>query len=371
MLKAALITLLVGVANQAGAMQPICKNDGLYQEGYCYWFAPLKVHGSWSEAGRDCRHLSPNTHLYRPSSQQQQDDVIMLLKSQYNISLPSNWLWAIDYNKLLDGVQWLNTDFSVPKYNTINDESDALCGVLEYSGNNTMKQKQIDCAANGIKAICQKKVCHHDNTDQPQCGAAPHINNTIVRYMYNEGASSGHPEGTVAIYECLDGFEPHGVENVTTCLNNTTWSPTDFSCAAPACCDGWTRHEDLCYIELMSIINPSSVLEQTQSGAVANCESVGGGLIRAATNSSHNFITSQFISTPSKAYWLDLTDLESTDGNHVYSDGSTPTDYQWDAGEPDGGSEHCVDIAWGAWNDDECSTRKLVMCERASYSTCT
>jgi len=234
MLKAALITLLVGVATQADAMQPICKNGGHYQEGYCYWFAPLKVHGSWSDAGRDCRHLSPNTHLFRPSSQQQQDGVIRLLMTQYNISLQSNWVWAIDFNKLLDGVQWLNTDFSVPKYNTINDETDdELCGVLVSHRNNTMKQLPADCAME-VKAICQKKVCHHDNTDQPQCGFATHINNTAVIYRGGSGASSRFPEGTVATYECSHGFVPHGLENVT-CLNTSTWSTTNFSCVEPQC----------------------------------------------------------------------------------------------------------------------------------------
>jgi len=157
MFKAALITLLV-VATQADEM---CDHDGHYLHGYCYWFAPLKEYGTWSDAGRDCRYLSPKAHLYRPSSLEQQENVTSLLMSQYNMNNTENWYWAIDFNKLLDGVQWLNTDFSVPKYDQMNDaESDGLCGLLMYSEDvMTLLQGPGDCGVHDVKAICQKKMC--------------------------------------------------------------------------------------------------------------------------------------------------------------------------------------------------------------------
>jgi len=167
MFRAALTTLLVcAAALSVSDADPLCKNDGFFINGYCYWLAPLKVIGSWSDAGRDCRYL--NAHLFRPSSQENMEDISSLIIHHYNTSEGSNEWWAIDSNLLLDPDQWLNTDFSVPRYNTIHPRDFPYtegynCGVLRMDGNNTAEQYPTECESD-MKALCQKKVCASNET---------------------------------------------------------------------------------------------------------------------------------------------------------------------------------------------------------------
>jgi len=235
-----ILLLVLGTLHQSDATQPTCKKDGVYLAGYCYWFAPLRAHGSWADAGADCRQLSQRTHLYRPSSQEQQAELASLM---HNISLSNNTAWAIDYNKLLNGARWLHTDFSVPKYNTINNHvQNGSCGVLAYANNGLdLVQQARECDVGSVRAICQKKMCldgfdNNNNTNNnntnpdevQQCSSAPaHINNTVVSFS-GGAVMMPYANGTVGTYECVDGYEPSGSPTVT-CLDST-WSTTDYQC---------------------------------------------------------------------------------------------------------------------------------------------
>jgi len=64
--------------------------------------------------------------------------------------------------------------------------------------------------------------------------------------------------------------------------------------------------------------------------------------------------------------WLGLNDL-AVNGRYEWTDG-TPVDFtRWHKGQPNGGSEDCVNMVWswdGEWADNHCDDVMMAACKR-------
>jgi len=101
------------------------------------------------------------------------------------------------------------------------------------------------------------------------------------------------------------------------------------------------------------------------SQARRNCEVVGATLVRPDSAAVNDYIRGE-IAGSELSYWMDLND-RVTEGEFLYSDGSTPADFSdWEEGEPNnyGKTDHngvegedCagfVKVFGHKWNDVPC-----------------
>jgi len=156
-----------GPSRAQGRAVAACPDGWLSASGHCFYFA--SDDSTWLEAGEHCRSFGRMAHLFRPESQELQDAVFDLMTAQ-NIILPANHSWAMDYNKLLNAEDWIQTDFQAPSYVTIN-ESDASrrCGVLQPTGDGAgLVQGAVPYDAGTVRAICQKKSCAPQNEEDEE-----------------------------------------------------------------------------------------------------------------------------------------------------------------------------------------------------------
>nr|XP_053630187.1 collectin-12-like [Cherax quadricarinatus] len=68
-----------------------------------------------------------------------------------------------------------------------------------------------------------------------------------------------------------------------------------------------------------------------------------------------------------EAYWIGLTDRHK-EGDWLLSDGSRPSYFKWDKGQPNNYKKYdhdqdCVMLFQGAWNDNQCNQQLSFICQ--------
>lgn len=158
-----------------------------------------------------------------------------------------------------------------------------------------------------------------------------------------------------------EGFDTRSADSVT--VLNTPPTAPEVSIQTATCAEGWTPLED--GERCVAVFEGP---DHTWSEAEAECVSMGGHLVRIASESDNETVYGLAIDIPDESIWLGYNERES-EGTWVWSDGG-PTDYEnWREDEPGGGfpttDEDCVALLHthlappeyaGTWVDENCET---------------
>ena len=134
--------------------------------------------------------------------------------------------------------------------------------------------------------------------------------------------------------------------------------------AAPSCPDNWTKMPDGSRC-VRAFAGP-----EYWSNAQATCMALDANLVRIADADENDFLRQLYNDTTGGDwYFAGLSDAND-EGDWVWLDGF-PTYYSnWDAGQPDHGSnENCLEVSAGMWGDTSCGTNSQTgyICQRYLY----
>uniref|UniRef100_A0A194AJ77 C-type lectin domain-containing protein n=1 Tax=Pinctada fucata TaxID=50426 RepID=A0A194AJ77_PINFU len=153
-------------------------------------------------------------------------------------------------------------------------------------------------------------------------------------------------------------------------LNKITFFVVCIALVNADCGNGWTRYQDSCYL--------FSRFVGSYSEAEFFCTSVGGNLVQLETAAENNFVKQKLQelhphdpNIDSANYWIGLHDV-LVEGEYRWMPSELMlSNSDWIKGEPNNADhgiedEDCVEMNGHngfKWNDNDCSTRLLFICE--------
>merc|ERR1712013_123869 len=177
-------------------------------------------------------------------------------------------------------------------------------------------------------------------------------------YLGEDSGFSAPPGEFTSPVEC-EGYRKPTTTPIPTTTPMSTTTPRPTTTSFPGCPSGWSRYENSCFkfVEVADY----------WSGAQYYCERNGGNLASIRSREENEFVES-LTSRYNSYHWIGGSDAVS-EGEWVWSDGSSWVYQNWLPDKPDGGrNKNCLAIDTmlhvnrpgdGKWRDWSCSQDKL------------
>merc|ERR1712013_384975 len=176
-------------------------------------------------------------------------------------------------------------------------------------------------------------------------------------YLGEDSGFSAPPGEFTSPVEC-EGYRKPTTTPIPTTTPMSTTTPRPTTTSFPGCPSGWSRYENSCFkfVEVADY----------WSGAQYYCERNGGNLASIRSREENEFVES-LTSRYNSYHWIGGSDAVS-EGEWVWSDGSSWVYQNWLPDKPDGGrNKNCLAIDTmlhvnrpgdGKWRDWSCSQDK-------------